>query len=132
MDYINLHDGAEFVHRALWDHDIRHEYHLVRWADHVGKSFARRIPEAFSFLGSVLRGGLEEPTNLVLTDEEQAYLTWINEGGMARGDEAPMTNPMADPERAPSIHAGIWDPLKALSEDPDMTRNYARLPATGK
>ena len=46
QDFINLHDGAEFLHRVLWDNDIRHEYHLVRWADHVGASLECRMLEA--------------------------------------------------------------------------------------
>jgi len=35
-DCLNLHDGAEFLHRVLWDHGIEHEYHLIHGADHVG------------------------------------------------------------------------------------------------
>ena len=34
-DCLNLHDGAEFLHRILWDHGIEHEYHLIHGADHV-------------------------------------------------------------------------------------------------
>ena len=49
-DYTNLHDGAEFLHRVLWDNDIRHEYHLVRWADHVGASLLWRTIEAHRFI----------------------------------------------------------------------------------
>ena len=36
-DYLNLHDGAEFLHRVLWDHGIQHEYRLVHGADHLGQ-----------------------------------------------------------------------------------------------
>ena len=36
-----------------------------------------------------------------------------------------------DPERAPTIHASIWDPQKDLvKDDPDMKRAYAKLPPT--
>ncbi|MEM7017973.1 MAG: alpha/beta hydrolase-fold protein, partial [Pseudomonadota bacterium] len=113
-DYINLHDGAEFMHRVLWDRDIRHEYHLVRWADHVGVSMARRIAEAHRFLAAALAGGLEEPIDLPLNEEEQAYLNWVNSGAMATGEPPPSEdfNMMADPVRAPSIHRHIWDPLR--------------------
>ena len=48
-DFIQLHDGAEFLHRVFWDNDIRHEYHLVRWADHVGLSMYDRTKEAVSY-----------------------------------------------------------------------------------
>lgn len=131
-DYINLHDGAEFMHRVLWDNDIRHEYHLVRWADHVGLSLERRIKEAHRFLGAALAGGLAEPTDLPLTPEEVAHVDWINGGGMASGEPPPSAdNPMMDPNRGPTIHRHIWDPLRtAALEAPGMKRAYAELPPT--
>ena len=133
-DYINLHDGTEYMHRMLWDNDIRHEYHLVRWADHVGLSMDRRLKEALKFLAASLAGGLEEPTDLPLNEEEAAYLKWANEGGMIAGEPSPIgtRNLMHEnPERAPTIHASIWDPQKDLvKDDPDMKRAYAKLPPT--
>lgn len=128
QDYINLHDGAEFMHRVLWDHDIRHEYHLVRWADHVGSSLERRMVEAHRFLAGALAGGLVEPIDLPLNDEEQAHID-----AMAAGEPPP--NPefhhLADPERAPSVHRHMWDPQRdGAAGDPDMKRAYAKLPRT--
>ena len=58
-DALHLQDGAEFLHRVLWDLDISHEYHLVRGADHVGGSLMPRLREAFEFLGAILRDGDE-------------------------------------------------------------------------
>ncbi len=49
-DQFWLYEGAEFLHRTLWDLRIRHEYHLVRGADHVGPSMAERLDEAVRFL----------------------------------------------------------------------------------
>lgn len=49
-DQFWLYEGAEFLHRILWDQRIRHEYHLVRGADHVGTSLAERFTEAVGFL----------------------------------------------------------------------------------
>lgn len=131
-DYINLHDGAEFMHRVLWDRDIRHEYHLVRWADHVGESLMRRIMEAHRFLAAALAGGLEEPIDLDLSEGEVAHVNWINGGGMAAGEEPPSAmNMMADPKRAPTIHRHIWDPLRvSAADDPGLRRAYAELPPT--
>ena len=129
QDYINLHDGAEFLHRVLWDHDIRHEYHLVRWADHVGESLGRRLTEAFGFLGAALAGGRSEPIDLPLQPHEQAHVDWIA-GGM-QGDPPNAAILFDDERRAPSVHAEIWRPLRATAEgDPDLARNYARLPTT--
>lgn len=129
QDYINLHDGSEFIHRVLWDHDIRHEYHLVRWADHVGLSMARRLPEALAFLGAALAGGLTEPIDLPLDKNEQAHVNWL-EAGMV-GDPPEALNLFADPARAPSIHAAIWKSLRATAtNDLALARNYAELPRT--
>ena len=53
-DFINIHDGAEFLHRVLWDLDISHEYRLTRGADHVGPTMIPRMRETYVWLGSVL------------------------------------------------------------------------------
>jgi len=45
-----LYEGAEFLHRVLWDQKIKHEYHLVRGGDHVGPSLGPRSEEAIRFL----------------------------------------------------------------------------------
>lgn len=60
-DTLNLMDGAEFLHRVLWDLDISHEYHLVRGADHVGASVVPRLSEAFGFLGESLGPAVPDP-----------------------------------------------------------------------
>ena len=125
-DYINLHDGTEFIHRVLWDHDIPHEYHLVRWADHVGLSMERRLFEAYGFLGAALAGGRSEPVDLPLAPEEQAHVDWIANGMPGAPSEYSLT---ADPVRAPSVHARLWKALRATAEkDPALARNYAELP----
>ena len=53
-DELGLHEGAEFLHRTLWEHRIRHEYHLVRGGRHVGRTVAERAPEKYEFLARVL------------------------------------------------------------------------------
>lgn len=50
-DMLRLHHGAELMHRLLWDLDVPHEYHLVRGADHVGRTMPARFAEAVGFLG---------------------------------------------------------------------------------
>jgi S-formylglutathione hydrolase len=131
QDFINLHDGAEFLHRVLWDNDIRHEYHQVRWADHVGVSLERRIVEAHAFLAAALGGGLSEPIDLPLTAEEQAFADYTFGGGALRGDPAPTYRLDASGDRGPSVHAALWKPLRDLAlNDPEMKRAYGRLPTT--
>jgi len=132
-DHINLHDGAEFMHRLLWDNNIRHEYHLVRWADHVGESLSRRRLEMLGFIGAACKGGRSVGKSLIVTAEEQSYVDWINDGSMARGEVPPIENPFANPERSPSLHARMWEKYRDLAkDDPEMQRAYAQLPSTKK
>ena len=53
-DAFNINEGTEFIHRILWDNKIAHEYHLVRGADHVGRTIRPRTTEALEFLARVL------------------------------------------------------------------------------
>ena len=48
--FIQLYEGAEFLHQISWQYKIRHEYHLVRGARHVGPSLNDRFTEAAQFL----------------------------------------------------------------------------------
>lgn len=60
-DSFNLHEATEFMHRVLWDNDISHEYHLVRGADHVGRTIRPRLMEAMEFLERVLNPPPTDP-----------------------------------------------------------------------
>jgi S-formylglutathione hydrolase len=53
-DSFGLHRGAEFLHRILFDNGIRHEYRLVRGADHVGATLPGRFRDALAFLARVI------------------------------------------------------------------------------
>lgn len=66
-DALHAHDGAEFVHRALWELDVPHEYHLLRDADHVGPTLPSRLQRAFAWVGTRLMGGAPGPS-----EEERA------------------------------------------------------------
>ena len=50
-DGFELHRGAEFLHRVLWDSGLKHEYRLVLGADHVGRSLDERQRYALAFIG---------------------------------------------------------------------------------
>ena len=50
-DMVYLHYGTEVLHRTLWDNQVKHEYRLVRGADHVGGSMGMRIMDALGFIG---------------------------------------------------------------------------------
>jgi len=49
-DTFGLDRGTEFLHRILRDNDILHEYHLVRWGDHIGPTVLLRFQEAMGFI----------------------------------------------------------------------------------
>jgi S-formylglutathione hydrolase len=66
-DFVNAHDGTEFLHRVLWDLDISHEYRLVRNGDHGGPTFRPRLGAMFRWLSAVLTAA-DEPG-----DEERAF-----------------------------------------------------------
>jgi len=53
-DFVNAHDGTEFLHRVLWDLDISHEYHLIRGADHGGPTFRPRMRATYAWLSAAL------------------------------------------------------------------------------
>jgi S-formylglutathione hydrolase len=53
-DALHAQDGAEHLHRALWDLDVAHEYRLRRDADHVGPDLIDRLADAFAWAGDRL------------------------------------------------------------------------------
>lgn len=85
-DAIHLQDAAELLHRAMWQHRIRHEYHLVHGADHVGASWARRGPVLMDFLFRAMDAAIS-PVGDVLTKEERAWVSWV--AGGRQGEEPP-------------------------------------------
>lgn len=73
-DFLNAHDGAEFLHRLFWRQDISHEYRLSRGADHGGPSMRPRLAAMFSWLSSVWQ---ESAIDLVA---EENAARWLNSG----------------------------------------------------
>jgi S-formylglutathione hydrolase len=124
-DDLNLHDGTEFLHRILWDLDIRHEYHCVRWAGHVGSSLGARFAEAMRFLTNALNGGLSAPKPITPTADEQKWIDWMNRG---MAGEAPALDMSGD--RAPGLLDRLMAPKKdpAHQSDPSSVRAYAQMP----
>ncbi len=61
VDAFNINEGTEFIHRIMWDFKIPHEYHLLRGADHVGRTIRPRTIEALGFLARVLNPPPADP-----------------------------------------------------------------------
>ena len=123
QDFLNAHDGAEFLHRVLWDLDISHEYHLVRGADHGGPSMRPRMRAMYMWVGSVLsasRSAAGDPTVA-----EQAVNQWI-EGGMV--GKPPAAAPAS--KEFLQILRAQFQPLRdrAAAADPTTRRRYGILP----
>ena len=53
-DVYGLFKGAEFLHRTLYELDIRHEYRCVLGADHIGASLPARLRDGLAFCAKVL------------------------------------------------------------------------------
>ena len=53
-DSLNLFRGTEFLHRVLYDNGVRHEYRLIRGADHLGRTLGPRFEAAYAFIGQAL------------------------------------------------------------------------------
>jgi hypothetical protein len=45
----------------VWDHKIPHQYHLVRGADHVGRTVRARAMEGLAFLVRTLSPAAPDP-----------------------------------------------------------------------
>jgi S-formylglutathione hydrolase len=122
-DVFNLHDGAEFLHRVLWDLDISHEYHLVRGADHVGPSLRPRMRETYSWVGSILRP--HHPPAHETTSAERAWVEWM-EGG-SKGDP-PLIDPIS-PAMIGAYRRWLASAREVAAKvDPTTNRRYGILP----
>lgn len=117
-DFLNAHDGAEFLHRVLWELDLSHEYHLVRGADHGGPTMRPRLCAMFAWFGS-----LWNPAPLD-AEAEQAATVWLN-SGMQGKPPAGATNSSA----FISFLRDRFEPLRAQAaqSDPTTNRGFGRF-----
>jgi S-formylglutathione hydrolase len=117
-DFLNAHDGAEFLHRLLWQQDISHEYRLMQGADHGGASMRPRLAAMFSWLSSVWR----KPA--IDLAAEQNALDWLRSDMQSKPPAgATTTNSF--------IHflRSNFEPIRsqAAQRDPTTTRRYGEL-----
>ncbi len=117
-DFLNAHDGAEFLHRVLWDLDLPHEYHLVRDADHGGPTMRPRLHALFTWLG-----GLLHPAPLDAAAEEAAG-AWLASGMQG----TPPPGATATRAFVDFLRARFAEPrAEAARRDPTTNRHFGRL-----
>ncbi len=121
-DVFKLHDGTEQLHRALWDLDIGHEYHLAFGGDHVGPEAMAAQRAALRFVGASLRGAELAEADRELEAAWRAWAANGRQGTPPTFDGYGVTGPVAlrvlmEPELA-----------EAVRRDPTAARRYGLLP----
>lgn len=112
QDFLNAHDGAEFLHRVLWDLDVSHEYHLVRGADHGGPSMRPRLHAMLAWFGTLWNPAPKDAL------AEQAATGWLQSGMQGK-----------PPAGATTTRAFIqflrarFEPIRAAAAKEDATTN---------
>ncbi|HVN27019.1 MAG TPA: alpha/beta hydrolase-fold protein [Candidatus Binataceae bacterium] len=125
-DVFNLHDGAEFLHRVLWDLDIPHEYHMACGADHVGPSLPRRMRATYTWVGSMLTP--PDPAENQITTAEQVWVEWMEHPSK---ENPPVIDPNS-PAMVRAYRRWLASPREATAKiDPATNRRYGILPGTG-
>ncbi len=125
QDVFNLHDGAEFLHRLLWDLDIAHEYHMARGADHVGPSLLPRMRSAYAWVGSVLRP--PDPRANEITPAERDWVEWMEGGSIS---DPPPIDPLS-PAMVRAYRRWLASAREMAAKiDPTTNRRYGVLPPT--
>jgi len=117
-DFLNAHDGAEFLHRALWDLDIAHEYHLVHDADHGGPTMRPRLRAMLGWLGRIWSPDAADGA------AEEAARAWMASGMQGK--------PPAGATTTQAFLDGLrsrFEPLRAQAakQDPTTSRRLGKL-----
>jgi S-formylglutathione hydrolase len=110
-DALHAHDGAEYLHRVLWDLDLAHDYHLLRQANHVGPSLPPRLLRGFAWVAEHARAAQR------LAEARRA---------LRAGD----VTPPSEEERALDAYL---EPRRLVARqlDPSFARTHGLLPASG-
>lgn len=120
-DYFNGHDGAEFVHRVLWDNRIEHEYRLLHNCDHEGSSLLWRTEEAHRWLGRVANKQLNPQPMPQPTDAQINYFTGLMAGEITR---------LPNEEEVLGIHDDAVIPLRR-QHLPKFITDFVDVPLDG-
>jgi S-formylglutathione hydrolase len=123
-DAFHAQDGAELLHRVLWELDVPHEYVLRRDADHVGPDLLERLLAAFRWNARHL-GALELPP---LDALETSWQHWLGHPDLPPPAAAlPPTSRLAPALLRWHLRAAS---AEAARLDPTFLRSYGQLPDT--
>jgi S-formylglutathione hydrolase len=128
-DALHAHDGAEFLHRVLWDLDIVHEYRLRRDADHIGPGLLERLYDAFAWVAARVAPSAPEP----LSDIEHEWARWLDTlttVPTGAGSQQPPATALSPNSRlAPRLLRAHLAPRRREAElrDATTTRRYGLL-----
>jgi S-formylglutathione hydrolase len=60
-DAFGLNEATEFMHQIFWKNNIKHEYHLIWGADHVGRTLGPRSSDGLRFIGRIINPPPPDP-----------------------------------------------------------------------
>ncbi|MEV8517715.1 alpha/beta hydrolase-fold protein [Dactylosporangium sp. NPDC051484] len=124
-DVFAMHDGTEQLHRALWDLDIGHEYHLVHGADHLGPEAVSAQRAALAFIAAAQRRAAGEDRTAADRDLEAAWRDWAAGGRQT----APPKFDAFGASASVALRATLEPELaEAERRDPTTARRYGILP----
>ena len=124
-DALLFQDGAEFLHRVLWNLDLPHEFRLSADADHVGPSLLRRLRDAFLWLGERLLPPRVEPPGVA----ERAWARWLAQGGVGPQPSMPL-DPGSRTMQELFRQQVAGSRARAAEADPTIYRRFGVLPGT--
>jgi S-formylglutathione hydrolase len=126
-DALLFQDGAEFLHRVLWNLDLSHEFRLTAGADHVGPTLLPRLKAAFLWLGE----RLAPPQPEIQGEAERAWAQWLAQGCAGSQPSMPL-DPGTRTMQVLFRRQVAGARAKAAQEDPTTHRRFGYLPPPGK
>jgi len=125
-DFFCLHDGAEFLHKTLWQYRIPHEYRLYHKADHIGPSMLYRIKDMTDWLGRNMKEAVD-PSQTALTPGQEIYMKWLRENNFIMPD--PNAQPPEGAEPVSFFEQPFVDHVKTMM--PESLRKHMDYPTEG-
>jgi len=125
-DFLCLHDGAEFLHKTLWQYRIPHQYQLCLKADHLGPSLIWRMNDTMEWICRHMKDVLDPPDK-TLTPGQELYMKWLSESEHFMGD--PNVNPPEGAEPLTVLDQPFLEHIK--KQMPEYLAKHMNSPTEG-